>query len=312
MYYRFAMKALIVPALMLASVGCKEPDTVPPGQTIATLTNSGAVTWLGIANGQLYVAQSGENLSQSLTAIDLKTHAVREIAGQLPGGSLAIRGSHVYVAGYAGEIGEVDLDSGAFERIALIPETISTVAVSTSAYVAAGQRLVKIDKGIASDVPGTSLGGDIGELVVTSSAVFAASHLGKTIVKIADGKTTVVATDQMHPHHLTASADQLVWSVAVERIVGAKLVAMPLAGGDAKVIGEAQAPAQITAVTSDGKHIVCALGGYESKKAGLYAVENGQFRLLARARAAHLAIGTGLVFWSEEHHPGVRIAAAEL
>jgi hypothetical protein len=249
----------------------------------------------------------------SLVWIDPANGEHHQVAGSLPSGTFTLHGAELYLAAYTGEIGTVDLASGAYAKLTTVDGTARAVAVTRAGLIVGttGHLELYARDGTPHAVAGSQLGvpGDFDSIVDTPSGVFAASQVAGTVLRVDGDRATVIAKHQTAPGALAATKTHLVWTIGEGTDVGEHLVGMPLAGGRIAHLADAVPPALIQAVATRDALIAYATGSGQAGE--ILTVTPGTApHPLASAPARLIAISSSSVCWVQETATGWAIRAA--
>lgn len=301
---------------LIVLAGCGHRSAGPAVRDLGVIdTTAGTPVWMGSAGGKLLVATTHGDVGQATTAlisIDPTSGHQVQLAGALPTGSLTLHAGTMYLAGATGEVGIVDLTSGAYNKLFSVDGTARALAV-TDAGVVVGTtgHLELYDRtGGHHTVAGSELigPGDFDALAETRAGVFAASSVGGKVFKVDGDRATVVADHQVAPTSLVATDSHIVWTVGDNGNVGQHVVAIPLAGGPQIRLADAIAPAQILGVGADKTHVACAMAGGGSGEV-VTVIPGASPRRLAVAPARLVVLDAGTVYWIEDAAKGWTVRA---
>ncbi len=310
------MRVAVLAAVLLA-LGCGH-KVRSENRTVATLPDTGGTpVWLGVANGQVVVAMTHRDVDAglSLVSINPATGEVHQLAGSVPVGAFSVQDGNLYDAVFLGEIGSVDLSSGAYTKLMTTDGNAYAVAAVPHGYIIGMSGHVELygADGTHHAVAGSDIGasGDFKQIVTTRAGVFAASQLGGVVLRIDGDHATVVADHQQVPGELAATQTHLVWTTGEGTNVGQHLVAMPLAGGAITRLADAAAPALIAHVATTDTQTACSTAA--GHKGEILTVKPGAApKTQVAADARLLALSGDTLYWVEETTSGWTVHAAPL
>jgi hypothetical protein len=300
-----AMRISVFLALSILALACGDRSSSGGSHVVTTLADNDVTpVWIGVNAETLLVALAKHDDQYGLVEVDLAKGTTRDVAGALPPGAFALAGDHLFLAEFAGAVGEVQLTSGAYDRFAKLEVSLRSIAVSGDRFVVgAGDQVLIVDRsGTASELAGA------GEVSVTSTpaGIFGTSTRGGKVVRIDGDKVTVIAEHQLSPNLVAATKTDVVWTTAEGSELMRNIVAAPLKGGPAKVIATAPPGGHIQSLAANDTRVVYALSA--AKGGGIYAVTPGEAsKLVAAGKPSRVVVVGSKAIWVEPIAGGWRI-----
>lgn len=305
-----------VSVMVLLGCGHGKTTTGSARQVAVIDSSAGTPIWMGTVGRRVLVATTHGDVGQaalSLIAIDPASGQQQQLAGSLPSGMPSLQAGTLYLAGYLGEVGTVDLASGAYTKLVDVDGAARAVVVTDGGIVVGttGHLELYTRTGTHHTIAGSELGapGDVDSLVETTAGAFAASQVAGTVFRIEGDHATIVAAHETAPTSLVATKTHVVWTTGEGANVGQHLVAVPLAGGPIERLADAKPPALIQGIAASDTLVACAMSG--GGKGEILTVTPGSPpRPLTPAPARLIAMTPTTVFWVEEVTTGWAIRSA--